>query len=1036
MMSSKGDSSSKKGGENSENGNFLSDLETISESFHAGKKTPPRLASSTASSRSKSVGKFRSPEPKTNPGNTKKYPKDSLEKGKKPSLWNWKTIKANLTNVRNRRFGCRFSLLVHSIERLPDSFDGVYLVVRWKRRDPEQMTIPVKVCDGVAKFEEKLTHSCSVYVTSGPHRSTKYDPENFVVYASVYNAPELDLGKHQIDLTRLLPLTMDELEEDDEKSSGKWTTSFRLSGEAKGATMNVTFGYVVIENNATKAKLAMPSDKANSLKFRRAKSLAAIPDSEDIKELHEVLPVQKSELSDSVNILYQKLDQEMPNSSAENKSEADSLSLPVDPPTCEIAEFSVIDKGIEELTKDHVQSEVDFAFGVALVEEAVVEDAALDPPAVEVVPCEEGEVDMCSKESLMRELEVALSCTVDLVNEEFDFQEDDSDALDVDSHDRYHGKGKSIISEDVTDSVEIDFLEMLEHCPFSSSSESEPNSPRVLLYKQFEKDALANNKGLLNFDIDYDQPELADGTTTTDAFNTKTRASIMEDLENEALMHELGFDESAFQDSPTRGSDGFGGSIDMFPEDALQLPPLAEGVGPFVQTRNGGFLRSMNPALFLNSKNGGSVIMQVSNPVVVPAEMGSGVMNVLRCLASVGIEKLSMQANKLMPLEDITGKPIQQFTRDSALSLEGLERQDLLQQEPIIMQKFDSSSRSNSNTEYVSLEDLAPLAMDKIEALSIEGLRIQSGMSDDDAPSNISAQSIDELSLLKGKTVDADGSHSLCLDGTCGLQLIDVKDNGEDVDGLMGLSLTLNEWMKIDSGEIEDGDFVSERTSKILAAHHATSLDQFRGGSKVDERREKSKKYGLLGNNFTVALMVQLRDPLRDYEPVGTPMLALVQVERVFVPPKPKIYGTLSFARNSECPKENTILEKTKEEEVIYEEEEKIPQYKITEVHVAGLKTEQGRKKSWGSKNQQQSGSRWLLASGMGKKNKHPLMKSKPIDKPTGPALTTTVQPGETLWSISSRVYGAGDKWKELAELNPHIRNPNVIFPNETIKLR
>ncbi|GJY40506.1 plastid movement impaired 1-related 1 protein [Tanacetum coccineum] len=51
--------------------------------------------------------------------------------------------------------------------------------------------------------------------------------------------------------------------------------------------------------------------------------------------------------------------------------------------------------------------------------------------------------------------------------------------------------------------------------------------------------------------------------------------------------------------------------------------------------------------------------------------------------------------------------------------------------------------------EYVSLEDLTTLAMNKIEALSVEGLRIQSGMSDKDAPSNISPQSIGEISALK-----------------------------------------------------------------------------------------------------------------------------------------------------------------------------------------------------------------------------------------------------------------------------------------------
>ncbi|KAK4396877.1 protein PLASTID MOVEMENT IMPAIRED 1-RELATED 1 [Sesamum angolense] len=363
----------------------------------------------------------------------------------------------------------------------------------------------------------------------------------------------------------------------------------------------------------------------------------------------------------------------------------------------------------------------------------------------------------------------------------------------------------------------------------------------------------------------------------------------------------------------------------------------------------------MNPALFKNAKGGGSLIMQVSNPVVVPAEMGSGVMDILQGLASVGIEKLSMQASRLMPLEDVTGKTVQQIAWEGAQSLEGPERQDLLHQESEIRQnlpseqksvedirtasrsnKFESSSLS-SDTEYVSLEDLAPLAMDKIEALSIEGLRIQSGMSDEDAPSNISTQSIGEFSALKGKTADAVGS--IGLDGTCGLQLMDIKDNGEEVDGLMGLSLTLDEWMKLDSGEIADDDLVSERTSKILAAHHATSLDEFRGRSKGEKRRSRSRKYGLLGNNFTVALMVQLRDPLRNYEPVGTPMLALIQVERVFIPPKPKIYGTVSLLRNSnedeevpKCSKKENIIEKSKEDEI--HQEELIPQYKITEVRV------------------------------------------------------------------------------------------------------
>ncbi|KAJ1437149.1 LysM domain [Sesbania bispinosa] len=507
----------------------------------------------------------------------------------------------------------------------------------------------------------------------------------------------------------------------------------------------------------------------------------------------------------------------------------------------------------------------------------------------------------------------------------------------------------------------------------------------------------------------------------------KQRAQMLEDLETEALMREWGLNEKDFHHSPPKDYAGFGSPIHLPPEEPPTLPPLAEGL-----------------------------IMQVSNPVVVPAEMGSGIMDVLQCLASVGIEKLSMQAKELMPLEDITGKTMQQIAWEAMPVLEGTESQCHLQHESITGQdstcvqmdfkgtpsalkpsKLSSSSMANqTSSEFVSLEDLAPLAMDKIEALSMEGLRIQSGMSEEDAPSNIVAQSIGDMSALQGKGIDTSGS--LGLEGA-GLQLLDVKESSDSVDGIMSLSLTLDEWMRLDSGEIDDVDNISEHTSKLLAAHHANSFDFMRGISKGEKRRGKGRKCGLLGNNFTVALMVQLRDPLRNYEPVGTPMLALIQVERVFVPPKQKIYCGVSEVRNnndeddeSEIVAKVEIKETKKEEKS--PEEEGIPQFKITEVHVAGLKTEPQKKKLWGTSSQQQSGSRWLLANGMGKNKKPSLMKSKAASKSSAP-VTTKVQPGDTLWSISSRIYGTGAKWKDLAALNPHIRNPNVIIPNDTIRL-
>ncbi|KAK4337951.1 hypothetical protein RND71_042438 [Anisodus tanguticus] len=207
-------------------------------------------------------------------------------------------------------------------------------------------------------------------------------------------------------------------------------------------------------------------------------------------------------------------------------------------------------------------------------------------------------------------------------------------------------------------------------------------------------------------------------------------------------------------------------------------------------------------------------------------------------------------------------------------------------------------------------------------------------MSDEDGPSNISPKSIGEFLAIEGKKVNFAGS--IGLEGIGGLQLLDVKDNGGggDVDGLSGLSLTLEEWMRLDAGEIDDANELSERTSKLLVAHHATCTDLFCGRSK---RRGKSKNCGLLGNNFTVALMVQLHHPLRNYELVVSHSN---EDDDDDDEPKP--------------PKRN-LLWRYKKKNI--PEDEQIPQYKITEVHVAGLKTEQGKKKLWDSSTQQQSGS-------------------------------------------------------------------------------
>ncbi|CAK7352522.1 unnamed protein product [Dovyalis caffra] len=1112
--------------QDSGNGKLLSEIETISKALYLDKNPSRTDSISTSSNRPRSTGNLVDPKLKLN----KKYVNEDPSHKDKKSIWNWKPLKA-FSNARNRKFNCCFSLQVHSIEGFPSSFDNVSVCVHWKRRDGELVTRPVKVFEGIAEFEEKLMHTCVVYGTrSGPHHSAKYEAKHFLLYASVFGALDLDLGKHRVDLTRLLPLTLEELEED--KSSGKWTTSYKLSGEAKGATMNVSFGYTVVgdtpafhRNNQNvpellsvklnNARTVKPAPKfgqgdGKSMVYRTGnlpgnfnqQRRAASRSVEDVKDLHEVLSISRSEHAVPVNILHQKFDKDKLDAS-DYKPELDVFTENLDPfqqlsyhnsdssekrteNECEDSGFAVIDQGIESSSEKQEKPEevtimpadvkMDTGCQVAFEEVAKLHlhdvENGSHKDELGALDCHFKD-DMCSKESVMEELESALKSVSILENEALDSPEEKENHMEVKTDYETINRGRSLSLDDLTESVANEFLDMLgiEQSPFGLSSESEPESPRERLLRQFEKDALAGGCSLFDFDMDYgDQRECDYDASTasglgnfcedfelssviqaaeeemmgTKAVSGKARAKMLEDFETESLMREWGLNDKAFDCSPPKSSGGFGSPIDLPPEGPFELPALGEGLGSFLQTKNGGFLRSMNPSIFRNAKNSGSLVMQVSSPVVVPAEMGSGIMDVLQRLASIGIEKLSMQANKLMPLEDVTGKTMQQVAWEAGATLEGPERQSLLKHEYNVedvslgqksvndrssgprSNKFSSGSLgSETGSEYVSLEDLAPLAMDKIEALSIEGLRIQSGMSDEEAPSNIRAQSIGEISALQGKGVDISGS--LGLEGTAGLQLLDIKEGEDDIDGLMGLSLTLDEWMRLDSGDMGDEDQISERTSKILAAHHASSLELIRGGSKGERRRGKGsgRKCGLLGNNFTVALMVQLHDPVRNYEPVGTPMLALIQVERVFVPPKPKIYCKVSEVRNNDEEDESDSVLKQEVEKQTGEkalEEEGIPQFQITEVHIAGMKAEPGKRKLWGTMTQQQSGSRWLLANGMGKGNKNPIVKSKGVSTKSAAPPMAKVQRGDSLWSISSRVNGTGTKWKE-----PHKRNPNSV---------
>lgn len=616
--------------EDSYNGQLLRDIKEVSKALYLN-NPPQRPLLSLPPVRSRSVSK-----------GTTESGVLLLSKKKKSSVsWDWKKPLKAIAHLGQRRFDVCFHLHVHSIEGLPSNLDGTKLVVRWKRKEEVMSTQPSSVSQGTATFEETLTHRCSVYGSKhGPHRSAKYDQKLFLVCASPVDAPWLVLGKHWVDLARILPLSLEEME--GVRSSRKWNTSFKLSGVADSAVLNLSFDYSVVTSSVC------DSASGGNVMLKRVGSVPSMERRsspvDDGKVSHQLSPNLSLDLSRSVDLLYEKLDERNQERSTGTKveqgvetdrQEDDSKNTGKEVgERTDSKEIEIID--VYELLKDEDEDAEETCF-------------------VDQLPVAE----LKSSDSF----EIKSSSAID----------DSTEDLEVkSSYKAAQVLTKSRSLDDITESVANDFLNMLEleESSYVYTSDGEPTSPREYLLREFEKEALASGNCLLEYvsDIDEEPNDFSFSSSSvsegkSQLLISRRNAKELEDLETETLMREWDLDDNSFNDSLCVCSDGFGSPIEL-PVDER---PLGDNVGPFVWTKGGGCIRSMSPLLFRKCKDASRLIMQVSVPVVLVPELGSGVLEILQSLAASGIEGLCSEINALMPLEDIVGKTIHEVIEDTTL---------------------------------------------------------------------------------------------------------------------------------------------------------------------------------------------------------------------------------------------------------------------------------------------------------------------------------------------------------------------------------
>lgn len=754
---------------------------------------------------------------------------DKATSSEKKGLWNWKPIRA-LSHIGMQKLSCLFSIEVVTVQGLPASMNGLRLAVCVRKKETKDgtvQTMPSRVSQGAADFEETLFVRCHVYCSTVGGTQTKFEPRPFLIYVLAVDAEELDFGRTSVDLSNLI---QESIKKNIEGTRiRQWDTSFNLSGKAKGGELVLKLGFQIMEKDggpgiysqAEGQKSSKARNFSPSFGRRQSKSSFSVPSPRMSSRAEAWTPSQARASADFEEIDDLNLDEPAPipspSPSAQKFEEPESKMEDLDLP-----EFDVVDKGVEVQDKD-------------LTDDGQSEENS-DKRSVssEVV-----------KEIVHDQVHQARLTELDLI------------AQQIKALESIMGQEKRIRTDEETESQKLD----------------------------------------------------ADEETVTKEF-----LQLLEDEE----ANEIDVNRHEFHPMKQEGAED---SEDA--ESKVFLPDLGKGLGCVVQTRNGGYLASVNPLdTLVAKKDTPKLAMQISKQLVLHSNQSTSGFEFFQSMAAIGFENLSSEILSLMPVDELTGKTAEQVAFEgiasAIISGRNKEGASSTAARTIAAVKSMAIGMSTGRKERIStgiwnvgenpvtVDEILALSMQKIESMAVEALKIQAEMAEEEAPFDVSP--LNE-NIIDGS--EKDKNHPLAS------------------------AVPLEDWIK-DS---------SVATSNYEAGDSETII---------------------------ISTVVQMRDPLRQYEAVGAPLLSLIYAKQV----DPDNYG----------------------------EEKK---FKVASLHIGCLKVRNGGKKNaWDSEKQRLTSMQWLVAYGLGKARK----KGKRV-----------VSKGQDLfWSISSRVMA--DMW-----LKP-MRNPDVRF--------
>ncbi|KAJ6795022.1 protein PLASTID MOVEMENT IMPAIRED 1 [Iris pallida] len=325
----------------------------------------------------------------------------------------------------------------------------------------------------------------------------------------------------------------------------------------------------------------------------------------------------------------------------------------------------------------------------------------------------------------------------------------------------------------------------------SASSEVVKEVVHDSAHRMTELDAIANQIKALELMVigdenekDPSKPEQEDSNQQLDAEEETVTKEFLQMLELEAD-NDLSFDmpQLASETNYVGAQEGADGETKSF------LSDLGKGLGPVVQTRDGGYLASTNPLdLQVARKDTPKLAMQLSKPVILRDQKLTSGVEVFQKLAAVGMEELGTKLASLASMDELTGKTAEQIAFEGMASViisrRAKEGASSSAARSVAALKTMAAAMNdgrreriatgiwNVKEEPVAAEEILPFALQKIEVMAVEALKIQAEVEEEEAPFDVSLPVGKDQGILDSVALPEEWER--CCEGANGVTMLVV----------------------------------------------------------------------------------------------------------------------------------------------------------------------------------------------------------------------------------------------------------------------